>query len=216
MSILTIQPSNIDNFLNYADQSTNYGTELELHVGDRLGVYTQRSLLKFDFSALPDGAVISAAALGLNYWFSDGDPVGETYWAYRLTQIAWTEIGSTWAKYDGYNYWATGGGDYTATDGASITMPASYGWVSWNVLAQVQYAQLNVSKVAHFLIKSGTAGSYDTQGRFHSNNYTTDTTLCPKLVITYAAGGFSESIAGILSFLKTKIRKARYYRKQEG
>ena len=184
--VLTIQPSDMDNYLSKGVPDTNYGSGIHIYVRSLTNA-DYRMILKFDFSALPDGAVISAATLSIYYNYTSTDPVGRTYWAYEITQTGWTELGSTWNKYDGTNNWDTAGGDYTTGNGASIVMPAGYGWVDWNVLALVQHFQSAHAKIANFLIRDNIENSSGGQmARFWSNNYTSDLSLRPKLVITYA------------------------------
>jgi len=187
-SPLTIQPADADAYLFQQTPDTNYGTNAEIAVLD-YNTLMSHSLLRFDFSTLPVGAIITAAELDLYYYMLEaGDPVGRTYWAHELTQPAWTELGTTWNKYDGTNAWAIAGGDYITTNGASVVMPASFGWVSWNVLNLVKHFQSVHSSIANFLIKDGTEENSQTGAGFASRNYATDYTLRPKLKITYTTG----------------------------
>lgn len=186
---LTVQPSAKDTLLYEYNATTNYGSDIELQVFDRAGL-TQRSLLEFDISGLPAGVTITGVSLLLNYErFAYNDPVGKTIWAYKLTRTDWVELQATWNIYKTANNWTTPGGDYVTSDpsGGSTTFPASYGWMSWNVLAIVQNAYSG-SIPAEFLMKFETEGLPDETksiGLFYSNDYTTDPSLCPKLVITY-------------------------------
>ena len=182
---LTIQPSDIDTYLINADPNTNFGTDVDLIIQAYLyGNTLRHSILKFDFSALPVGATISAATLSLYYY--SGTVAGRIYWAYELTQTAWTETGATWNKYDGTNNWTTPGGDYTTTDGASLTMPTAPAWANWNVLALAQHFQSTHGEVAHFLIIDGSENESGNYYSFlYSNNFTTNLSLRPKLVLTY-------------------------------
>jgi hypothetical protein len=188
----TFQPSNADNYLECHTPNTNNGSATYLIVTswNWPPLYTRRPILKFDMSSqISSGATINSATLSLYYYNNSGDPVGRTYWAYRITQTAWTELGSTWNKYDGTNSWTNPGGDYTTTDGASVTMPASFGWVSWNVKAQVQTAVDSVGSVAHFLIRDNDeTSSSPYQAYFYSNNYTSDPSKCPKLYVDWTSG----------------------------
>jgi hypothetical protein len=137
-------------------------------------------------SQVPAGAIINSATLSLYYYSKSGTVSGRTYWAYRITQTGWTETGSTWNKYDGTNNWAAAGGDYTATNGASVVMPASYDWVAWTVTAQVQTAVDSVGRVAHFLVKDATEDSAAAaMAFFYSREYATDTTKRPKLYVDW-------------------------------
>jgi len=200
MATLTIQPSNIDTYLNQLLVNTNYGSEAELrvrsyYVDSNYG--NQRSILKFDFSALPAGAVISAAVLSLYKWLGS---VGRTYWAYELTQTGWVELEATWNIYKALTNWAAAGGDYTTTDGASQTAPASNNWMDFNVLALVQHFQSAHAEVAHFLVKDGTENSVGGEDIYiRSSNYTTDLSLRPKLVVTYTVAAPSPSISPSIS-----------------
>ncbi len=186
---LIIQPSDADSYLEELAPDTNYGTSTILQVSQPTSISKRiRSVLKVDFSALPGGATIISAPLSLYYfaWGGDGDPVGRTYWVYRLTQTLWTEGGVTWNKYDGTNNWSAAGGDYTTDDGASIVVPASFSWMNWDVKDQIIYARNNTSDIAHFLIRDGSeSGSSSRKARFYSNNETVNLTLRPKLVINY-------------------------------
>jgi len=181
---LTIQPSNIDAYISEGAPNTNYGTTEYLIVYPGGGI--DRSLLKFDFTSLPTGATITTATLNLYYYAATGNPTGRTVWAYELTTTGWTEAGVTWNKYDGTNAWSAAGGDYTTTNGASLVCPASYGWMSWNVLALAQHFQSTHGEVAHFLMKDGTEDGAGAGPDFSSNNYGTSS-LRPKLIITYTA-----------------------------
>ena len=166
----------------------------------RSGSKNIRGILKFDMSGtIPSGATVTSAVLSLNYYGKIGtDPKTRTYYAYRITQTAWTEgtgdggPGDTsncnWNNYDTALAWSTvgGGGDYTAADGVSATVPSSYGWMDWTVTAQVQYAVNNVGRVAHFLIRDLNEDSGTEYGaKFYSKGFGTAADR-PKLVVTYS------------------------------
>jgi len=188
MSTLTIQPSTTDSWINNSSPDSNAGSSTQITVRSNL-LYDGRMVLNFDFTSLPAGAVISAASLQLyRYTYAANDGEGRTYWVYRLTQTGWVELEVTWNSYKTGSAWSAAGGDYTATSGASTTVPAYPDWMTWNVLSLVQYFQANSGNIANFLIRDDTEGDAAGYGSvFHSREYTTDTTLCPKLVITYTA-----------------------------
>lgn len=185
MTILTIQPSNIDSFLDAESPNNNYGGNAEIWVVNTAP--TRRSLLKFDFTALPAGVAINSATLSL-YRYNYTGATGRTYWAYRLTQTGWTEGGVTWNKYDGTNNWTSAGGDYTATDGASQTVPAINNWMDFDVKALVEWFRDNAGSIAHFMVKDASESGTGTASLFYSKNEPTQTTLRPKLVIDYDLG----------------------------
>ena len=184
----TFQPSDINQYVSLASPDLNPGSNTWIIVLAGLDGYVYRTFLKFDLTGqIVVNSIINSATLSLYYYNNAGqDPVGRTYWAYRLTQTAWTELGVTWNKYDGTNAWATAGGDYTTTNGASAVMPASYGWVAWTVTAQVQTAVDSVGRIVHFLVRDGAeTGAAIKRGYFYSRTYA-DTSLRPKLYVDWS------------------------------
>ncbi len=210
MSVLTIQPSNIDTFLQSNIPDDNFGNETFLNIDQTGGSTKRRPMLKLDFSALPAGAILSSALFGLYYYaYIYNNPVGNIYWAYELTQTGWVELEATWNNYKAGSAWTTAGGDFTTDNGASLVVPASYGWMNWNVLAAVQHFQSAHGKVAHFLLKGPETNGAIAQ--FYSSEYTVDPSLCPKLVLTYTVHYVLSAGAG--SYTKTgqstSLRSAR-------
>lgn len=185
---LTIQPSTKDTYCDEFDPTSNYGSRAYLNIYDRK-LYTIRSLLEFSLSGLPAGAILESASFMLRYYAKSGtDPSGKTVWAYKLSQVDWVELEATWNRYKALTNWTTAGGDYVTSSpaGGSTTLPASYDWMTWNVLAIVLDA-IAGGIAAEFLVRFGTE-KLDTGyslGTFYSKDYTTDTSLCPKLVIVY-------------------------------
>jgi hypothetical protein len=207
-SPLTIQPCDIDNYLSLGAPDTNNGASTRVYVNVQSNSIS-RTLLKFDFSALPDGVTISAATLSLYQDSTSAE--GKTFCIYELTQTGWTELKSTWnAAYDadldgvedsGDIFWATAGGDYTTNNGASQTVPAVNNWMVWDVLALVEHFQSAHGKVAHFLLRDETENQSETfEARFISRSYTTDTSLRPKLVVTYTVAAAADTSAFFLLF----------------
>lgn len=190
-SPLIVQPSGKDTYL-FQNGATNYGTLTYLTIIDWSG-YATRSILEFDISVLPLGVTLDSATLQLYYYlYVYTNPSGKTVWAYKQTHTDWVELQATWFIYKTGSNWATAGGDYVTSNpvGGSTTFPASYGWMSWDVLAICQDAYAS-SIAAEFLIKFATEGlaSGYSQGGWYSNNYTTDPSLQPKLTIAYTEGG---------------------------
>lgn len=183
----TFQPSAAETYLNQSAPNGTDGAETLLYVENGSG-YRLRSLLKFDTSSqIPQAATINSATLSLYFYGLQGsDPHGRTYWAYRITQTGWVETQATWNSYKSGSAWTAAGGDYTATNGASVVMPSSFGWVNWTVTAQVQTAVTSVSGVAHFLIKDGTENSGDYGAIFYSRRYSS-TTYRPKLYVDWTS-----------------------------
>ena len=115
--------------------------------------------------------------------------INETDWVEGISNGA-TEVGaSDWIyRVNATTAWTNAGGNYTATDGASTTVPADpLAWMDWAVTNQVQYAVTNTVD-AHFLIMDGAeAVGGPAEVYYYSKEYTDNTTLHPKLAITYTA-----------------------------
>ena len=192
----TYQPSSKDNYIATADggENDNYGdyTYLVLHSNVSLGYY-RRILLHFDISDLSSSASVSEAVLYL-YYYDKGEnyTVAQTGYIDRLTRTNWTELGSTWNKYDGTNNWTSVGGDYTTDDEASTTIPTTVGqWLNWTITNIVTYSIENVSEQVHLMVRRNDNGAWSSGScLFYSKDYTTDTSKRPKLTVTYTVPVF--------------------------
>jgi len=190
---LTVQPSAKDTTLKQGSPTTNYGDHWSLLISDFTDG-TQRGILESDISEIPEGAILDSATLQLYYFGDVGwlDPSGKTVWAYKLSRTDWVELQATWNIFKTDNNWGAAGGDYVTSSpsGGSTTVPAAPAWMSWNVLAIVQDAY-DASASAEFLVKFATenvgAEAVASGVYFFSNDYTTDPSLCPVLVVTYHA-----------------------------
>ena len=185
---LTVQPSAKDTALLSDTPDALYGTEYYCLVGDA-AASIRRIIAEFSISGLPVGATLASASLQFYYYGSQyTDPVGKTVWAYKLTRTDWVEAQASWNDYKTSTAWTAGGGDYVTSSpaGGSTTFPADVGWIAWNVLAIVQDAY-DGSIAAEFLLKfeDETLTSGNSRAYFYTNDYTTDTDLCPKLIIVY-------------------------------
>jgi hypothetical protein len=187
MSTLTIQPASKDNLGYEAAPADCYGTRTDLQLMN-ITSNRMRTFAEFDLSGLPSGVVLDSATLYLYYYHYNGtDPSGLTVWAYKLTRTDWSESQSSWNAYKSGSNWTAAGGDYVTSSpsGGSATIPASYGWMNWDVLAIIQ-AAVAAGVAAEFLLRFGTETGGGSEAYFYSKEYTADTTLRPKLVITYS------------------------------
>lgn len=86
------------------------------------------TLVMFDLSSIPIAATVESARLHFYYYlYSDSDPTGNPIKAHRITS-AWSESTTSWNTRPVY--------DPTETD--TVSMPASYGWMQWDVTGDVQ------------------------------------------------------------------------------
>jgi len=166
------------------------------------GGYRKRAMLQFDFTALPAGVTITNATFSMYYYLISGtNPVGRTYNARRIVRNDWDPAAAVWDYYKDTTVWSTAGADNTSTDVsntdlATDTVPASYGWMDWDVTnivitEQADNEVLNIQVYDNDEIE----GSY-LQASFYSSTYVTDTAKQPKLVITYTtSGSFIPTIA---------------------
>ncbi|WP_107852715.1 DNRLRE domain-containing protein [Oceanimonas marisflavi] len=171
----------VDQF--YANQ--NYGN-YELQVSG-LPSWTRRSLLQFDLSALPGGVRLLGAELQL--YQLNSLSLGGNLSAHRVTR-GWVEgsgqgtgspDGATWNTHNGNNGWSSPGGDHQAAPVASASARLTPGWVSWNIGTQVERWLDGTDPNHGLLLQTGLTSA----PRFASKEHA-DTTLRPRLVLTYA------------------------------
>ena len=120
---------------------------------------------RFDFSALPVGAIRSSATLTFNKSNLIGNYNGYVVGAYEITQTAWVAAEVTWNSYSSGSSWSAGGGDYTSTDHAEASMSAT---TNWDVKALVQHFQSAHGKIANFLMRDTGSWSADNIGTLSS------------------------------------------------
>jgi hypothetical protein len=195
MTTLTIQPdptAGLDTFIKKDDANSNNGTSTALWIGSvsTTGVY--RTLIKFSLTGIPSGAMITSASLML-YMNEAHSNVSNTCKVYRQKR-AWTEAGATWNKYDGENSWGTAGGfgeadcEQTEIGSAAYTSGEAAGWKTMALTAAKIQEMIDGTFTNNgFLLKMVTEDSSYYSHR--SSDYTTDTSLRPKLVIEYVLGG---------------------------
>lgn len=194
----TYQPSTKDNVIASNTPDANYGDLTQINVHDYSLPQTSRSLLEFDISDIPANATFSQGDLLLYYYGWNGnDPVGRTVWAYKLTRTDWVELESTWNSYKSGSSWTTNGGDYVTSNpsGDDIAMPAGYGWITWNINSIVQDAYDNTNDVEILVKYDNESQANRAQSLFYSRNYTDDTSLRPKLTVTYTVSVTQKTVS---------------------
>jgi hypothetical protein len=181
-----------DTYIQYALPTTNSGTADRVAARDTKDLQI-RSILESDISGLPAGQTLTSASLQQYYYsYTTTDPSGKTVWVYKQTHVDWVETEATWNIYKTGSNWSTVGGDYVTSSpvGGSTTFPASYGWMTWDVLAITEDAYTNsisFEVLEKFNTEGVNSGAGDSVARWYSKEYTGDTSLRPKLTIEYEA-----------------------------
>ena len=176
----TYQPSGADTYLNKAKTTNNYGSSEDIWIYRQTNNY-YRTLLYFDVSDIPNGVTFSQGDLLL---YAHNIVTGADGILNRLTQTAWVEGEATWNSYSSGNSWTTAGGDFTSTNAVTLSNITTTGWKTWEAASLIQDCYDNQSKKVHLLLKS----QEDNQNcavAFYSKEYATDTSLRPKLTVTY-------------------------------
>jgi hypothetical protein len=118
-----------DSYVNQNTPSNNMGTMAVMYVTSTKwgnADANTRALVRYDLSAIPQGAQVTSAYLKLR--MDVAPAVSRTYQVQRVTE-AWTETGVTWNNQPGTAL--------TVTDSLSTgTTPGV--WLTWNVTTDVQ------------------------------------------------------------------------------
>jgi hypothetical protein len=150
-------------------------------------------LIRFALEALPPGARVTDARLGL--YLEGGSGVVDGVLDLHRISRSWVEgiyddadpaagAGVTYQEYDGGNPWTTPGGDYDATVIDSVTLPSMVpGWYAWNVTGQIQ-DWLDGAPNYGFLLREGGGDAGDID--FTSSDNTGNPENRPRLTLTFA------------------------------
>jgi uncharacterized repeat protein (TIGR01451 family) len=131
-----------DTWINALSTTLNYGVSTTMNI-DRQGggLGEERSLLQFDLSSIPAGAIITSAQLRLTK--TGGATASQNIGVYRVTS-AWdegTQNGTAgtanWSQRQSGTNWTTAGGDSNASaeDTVAVAGNAAY---TWNLASLVQ------------------------------------------------------------------------------
>ena len=182
----------------------NYGNGVELQDWkDNLDNYRATSLIRFaifesEGGPVPNDATIESATLSLykSNNFSSG------YKVHRVLK-AWSEGEVTWnkARNDGGNdvLWSSPGAggagtDYlTTSDGGEQYADYNPQWLDFDVTSGVQAMKDGFENNGWRLIVSTNERLFNIK-MFHSSEYTGNTALRPKLVITYTLGSVTKTL----------------------
>jgi len=171
---ITIQPSSQDAMVDESNVAINYGNYTELDVNGKSHGSTKliRSFVQFDLSYIPSGSTINSATLNL-YMFS-APSMSIVYEVNRVT-ASWNENTTTW-------------NNQPSNASTTATNSTGSGWLSWDVTSDVQSMVTGAFTNYGWVVRDqgeGASGEGNRLGKFYSKEYTTDTTLRPKLEISY-------------------------------
>jgi hypothetical protein len=203
--------SDADNYIYSYSPTSNYGSEINLTVGDLSpsGNISCRSLVRFDLSAISPSASVSAATLSLyeyDYYRNYG-PTSFTMYLNRIL-VNWSESESTWNTYSTGNNWNTAGcggsgTDYDTDVSAQLTLDTTPAddYVAWNGVTLTDDVQKFVNGTYNNYGWRLVSPDQEYQGSGYYNTtyfYSKEkgTGYKPKLVVTYTAGETKQSSDG--------------------
>ncbi|AVX21580.1 hypothetical protein SAMN02745885_01671 [Carboxydocella sporoproducens DSM 16521] len=172
----TLQPSSQDAYIWQRNSTTNYGATSIIRVGwnSAYGV-PWRGLVQFDISGITGD--ITSATLSLYAYTVSGS---QTVNLHKVTS-AWSESTITWNTAPGF--------DSSVVTAKNIS---AVGWQDFDITVLVQGWKTNGNNFG-VLLKQDTE-SNSNYCDFASKEYTTDTALRPKLIITYTTPSVDASI----------------------
>jgi hypothetical protein len=166
-----------DTELWFNSPNSNYGTAKSFWTGGLNDL--DHSVIQFDLSSIPAGAVIDSAQLSLLRKGGSGNGVIS---AHRVTE-SWVETQATWNNRATATPWATGGGSYAPVADATVTVSSNIRY-SWDVTATAQ-AWTNGSQPNHGLLIKQANETVTGGHEFFSINEDT-ASRHPQLIVNYS------------------------------
>jgi cell division septation protein DedD len=190
----TSQPdgtAGLDTLMQSDNPTTNFGTNTILNIGEHnAATSTNRSLLKFDLSSIPNNAIINSATLSL--WQSAEDSNNaETLRVYRSLR-AWVESQATWNVFSTGNNWGSAGGYGGADSDTAQLASREFSATEANGEKQFVFEASGLAALQSFVNGSATNNGFLLKAdnelndlyHFRSSDWTTAAER-PKLVIDY-------------------------------
>jgi hypothetical protein len=167
-----------DTWLDPAYSGTNNGTAINADLQYEI---RDRQLHMFDLSSIPSNATITSATMSFYVYNVSGTPKVSCYRVLKQ----WAELEATYNSRLTGTAWGTpgllSGTDYAATAIVTTGNISVVGWANFNVTSQVQ-SWVNGSQANYgVMYRAITIGHLYTW----MSEYTTDTTVRPKLVVSY-------------------------------
>ena len=171
-----------DNYIDKHNQTFNHGSDtvVNLDVPDHVPL-VRFAIFQSEGGPIPNGSTINTATLSLYKQYYD--------YRLRLSPLLrpWVEKQSTWTIPQTGSSWTTPGAfgagtDYDASFGPDVIPGWNPGWVDFDVTPDVKKFDGIMINYGWKLNQVGPPGNYL---QFFSSEYLVDTTLRPKLTISY-------------------------------
>ncbi|HSL21368.1 MAG TPA: DNRLRE domain-containing protein [Vicinamibacterales bacterium] len=189
--------------------NTNYGNGVLATRRSDDASYERRALLKFDtHNTIPAGSPISSARLVLTV--AGGNADSRRIGAYCVTK-SFNEWETTWRKRKGSYYWSTPGADtahYHATESVNNTPGQK---VEWDVTSQVQEVVKGVfgSRYVRVVLVDLDGAARSSYKEYYSSE-SSDSSVRPRLVVTYGSSSTSTTSAPTTSSSGTRLKVLEY------
>jgi hypothetical protein len=179
-----------DTFINSGQPTTNYSSDPSIRTYTwPTDAVANRTIVKWDLSAIPPTAIIKSATLSLfmyGYELTGGDAYYEIS-AHKILNHDPIVASCTWNTYDGVDSW-TGGFDGGAQDLAisesTAVVDKTFGYKSWNVTQMIQQWVNGPSTNFGLMLNADSTAASNSNRYFNSTEHSSPDQR-PKLTITY-------------------------------
>jgi hypothetical protein len=174
-----------DTYISVWEPTTNYGGSVTLLIrqGD-----VRSALVRFDLSALPAGATIQEARLGL-YALERSNPNALTISVYQVFR-PWAENQANWNQATSSLPWGSPGCNQVGVDRAAAAVAAQMvnsvsAWHEWDITSLVRTWASNPSSNCGVILKGD--GLTSVEYSYASSEYWWGYSFSPRLVVRYTA-----------------------------
>lgn len=188
---LELYPS-ADTYLYQYAPAQNFGTETQLQEYPWNIGYSKRGLVRFNLSSISPDSTIISAVLSMKEAATYGQ--ARTIALHRLTRD-WIETSASWNRYNAFNAWTAGGGDFASTPSATALVvwypSAILDWNTWDVTQDVQQFVTGASDNYGWLIKDNSEDTSQQYWYFSSR----ESADKPKLTVRYSSNTVGDGVA---------------------